>query len=686
MKIPNFQCEVSIMGIILTDKRKGEIAEQLKTDKRFAQLWNDYVARVKSYTSNEKNEIAPMYDRTKWWHYIWERVGDAAMVYAITGDEKIGGYVHDVTMEMYSAKKFAEWIGPWFRKVQDPPVGMLETAHISCALCAAYDMCPELFSDEEKETIVNSLKERILPWCKRFTDNLTSFANWKMVLHNGFTTAACILGDEEAIKYAVDYFKLAIKAYNKDSYGESVQYSNYASLNLVHAYEMLVAYNPKLADELDSSFEPNLMKWYAASFMYMKSMNDPDWGDKAYPRTMNFGDSAAIFRPTGDVLMHVAKRFGDTRKIEAGLAMWLFETTYKEDLTPYDSSTFGFFNQYHYHTFINYVSTEEVKPLSPKEAGMPLVNTFETGTIAYRNSWDNPKLILGIQGGYVPNQATGHRHQDQNSFILAYDNERILADPGHCCYRLYSWKFSKTDDSHNTWTFEKENGDIIHQTPVTGSFITEEGPLPSMNKLERCEVIDNMFICQSDCAKAYGDDIEKAQRTWIACGENGVFIVDRIKSKVPVKPISHFVFNNRGEKGLTDDRIFYGKRVVYRRNGIGVKFLPMDVEGYENEMTMDWGFMHDCYHPEPNRLGQGKEGSALIYNYKPTEFVTEYVAVYMAVFDTAALIGHWHTPDVGKNTYYMEPGSKQGGYKLYILEDGSLKVEDLYIGKDYIIE
>ena len=82
MKIPNFQCEVSIMGIILTDKRKGEIAEQLKTDKRFAQLWNDYVARVKSYTSNEKNENAPKYDRTKWWHYIWERVGDAAMVYA----------------------------------------------------------------------------------------------------------------------------------------------------------------------------------------------------------------------------------------------------------------------------------------------------------------------------------------------------------------------------------------------------------------------------------------------------------------------------------------------------------------------------------------------------------------------------------------------------------------------------
>lgn len=674
------------MGIILTDKRKNEIRDLINKDSRFAQLWNDYCSRVDTYTMAEKNEIAPMYGRTKWWHYIWERVGDASFVYAISGDKKVGAYVHDVVMQMFSPKKFDEWIGPWFRKIQEPPVGTLETAHISCAICSAYDMCPDLFSNEEKEVILKSLRERILPWCKRYTENLTHFGNWKMVLFNGYTTAACILGDEEAIAYSVDYYNLLIKAYNKDSYGESVQYSNYASFNLIHAYEILVSYKPELETKLDTSFMANLIKWYSASFMYMKPMYDPDWGDKAYPRTINFGDSAAIFRPNGDVLMHVAKRFSGTREIEAGLAMWLFETTYKEDLTPYDSSTFGFFNQYHYYTFINYVSAKEVQPLSPKDAGMSLINTFETGTITYRNDWDIPELILGIQGGYVPNHVTAHRHQDQNSFILAYGNERILADPGHCCYRLYSWKFSKSDESHNTWTFERENGEIIHQTLVSRSFISKEGPMPSMNNLERCEKIDDLFICQSDCAKVYGEDIEKAQRTWLAFGGNVVFIVDRIKSKVPLKPISHFVFNNRGEKDLTDDRIFYGKRVVFRRNGVGVKFLPMDVEGFENEMSMNWGFMHDCYHPEPNRLGQGKEGSALIYDYKPTGFTKDYTAVYAIILDSADNISHWHTPDAGKNTYYMEPGGKSGGYKLSIEEDGTLKATDLYLNKDYIIK
>ncbi len=673
------------MSIMLTDKRKAELQELLKKDKRFLQLWNDYVARVATYTGKEKNELAPMYDRTKWWHYVWERVGDAAFVYAMTGDKVVGSYVHDVVMDMYSKKHFDEWTGPWFRKVTDPGVGRLETSHISCAICTAYDMCPELFSAEEKEKILNSLRERILPWCKRFVENTTSFSNWWIVLFNGYATAAAILNDEAAIEYAVNYFNFCLNAYNKDSYGESVQYSNYAGLHLVHAYEMLVARKPELAEKLDTSFEANMMKWYAASFMYMKPMNDPDWGDKEYPRTINFGDSAAIFRPTGDVLMHVAKNFAATRPEDAGLAMWLFETTYKEDLPPYDSSTFGFINTYHYHTFINYVSTDEVKPLSPKEAGMPLVNTFETGTITYRNDWDNPKLILGIQGGYVPNNVAGHRHQDQNSFVLAYNNERLLADPGHCCYRLCSWKFSKTDDSHNTWTFEKENGDIIHQTIVSKSFSHEGGPMPSMNKLERCEKIDNIFICQSDCAKAYGDEIEKAQRTWIACGDNAMFIVDRIKSKIPVKPIAHFVFNNRGEMDLTDDRVFYKKRVVFRRNGVGIKLLPMDVKSYETEMKLNWGFMHDCYHPEPNRLGQGKEGSALIYDYKPTEFVKEYVAVYAIILDTDGNIAKWHTPDVGVNNYYIEPGDKIGGYKLSVEDDGSLKATDLYMGKEYTI-
>lgn len=668
------------MGLFVNKEQKEKMDNLIKTDSRFSQLWNDYCGRVATYTGT--SELVKMYDVTKWWHVIWERIGDAAFVYFMNGDEKAGAFVHDSVMHTCLKRKPEEWIGPFFRAVEDEPIGKLETAHISCAICAAYDMCPDLFSQEEKDIITGLLKERILPWCKRFVEKPGKINNWRMVLLNGYATAACVLKDDEAVDWAAEKFNFLTKAYNSDSYGESVQYSNYASLNLTHSYEVMTSYRPELAKKLDNSYQANMIKWYALSLMYMKPLNDPAWGEKAYPRTINFGDSAAIFRPTGDVLMHVAKRFAKSRPVEAGLAMWLFETTYKEDLKPYDRSTFGFFNQYHYYTFINYVSADEVNPLSPKDAGMPLVNTFETGTVVYRTDWDNPNLILGIQGGYKPNNVTSHRHKDQNSFILAYKNERLFADPGHCCYRLNIQKFSTTEDSHNTWTFEKENGEIIRQTVVSGDFY--EGTQQPMNVLERCEKIDNLFVCQSDCAKAYGDEIEKAQRTWIVLGDNLMFVVDRIKSKIPVKPIGHFILNNRGE-GLTDDRVFYKKRVVFRRNGVGMKFFPLAVDGFDVEMGMNWGAIYDCYHPESNRLGEGKEGSGLIYDFKPTEFTTDYTAVYGIMLDTDNNIGHWHTPDVGKNTYYMEPGDKVGGFRLSLCDDGRIKAEDLYEGKEYYI-
>ena len=670
------------MSILLTQARKEELVQLMKKDSRLTQLWKDYCARVARYSGTP--ELIPMYERTKWWFYVWDRIGDAAFVYAMSGDKKAGEYVHACVMDICVKKTDADWNGPWFRRVSDPPVANLETAHISCAVCAAYDLCPDLFTEEEKEIILNRLRTLALPAGRRFVDMPRHFSNWKIIMFNGYATTACILGDKDEIAHAVEFFKFAVQAFNTDSYGEGVQYSNYAAFHLLHTYEVLTAYDESLREELDSSFAVNMIRWYAASFMHMKPMNDLKWGDKAYPRNLNFGDSSAIFRPSGDVLMHVAKRFSHSREKEAGLAMWLFETTYKEDLEPYDISTFGLFNQYHYYTFINYVSKDVVKPLSPKEAEMPLINTFETGTTVYRDRWEEPNLILGIQGGYQTNRVTGHRHQDQNSFILTYKKERMLVDPGHCCYRLECLKFSRKDISHNTWTFEKENGEILHQKEVRSFFSGGDGLQEPMNILERCEKVDNLFIVQSDCANVYGQDIIKAQRTWLVLGGNMIFVVDRIKSNIPVKPVSHFLINNRGEQ--TDDRIFYGKRVVFRRNGVGMKFLPLAVNGQELEMTMNWGYMHDYYHPEPNRLGQGIEGSALIYDYKPTDYTTDYVGVYAIILDSDKDIKRWHLRNVEENVYYIEPKEKTGGFQLSVNKDGSLTATDVYQNKNYEIK
>ena len=661
--------------MLLSEQKKAEIKAHIQQGGRYGQLWEDYRRRVASYTDTPV--LIKSNDNVKWWHIIWERLGDAAFVHAIEPDEKTAAFVHDVTMAVCTNQKQYDWIGPWFRKREEPPVGQLETAHVAVAVSVAYDFCPGLFSAEEREVILGALRDKALKQCERFIDCRTNgFNNWKMVLLNGFAVTACTLRDSRAVQKAVEFYNTCLQAYNKDSYGESVQYSNYATLNLVHAYEVLTSYDPALSGKLDTTVFVGLMRWYAESLMYMKPLYG-EWGEKAYPRTLNFGDSAAIFRPSGDVLLYVASALKGSMPQEAGLARWLFETTYKEDLGPFDRSTFGFVNQYHYYTFMRYM--DAAAPLSPKELDLPLLDTFETGTTVYRDSWENPTIILGIQGGYQPHNVTGHRHKDQNSFILAYKNERFILDPGHCCYRLYSHRYATECQSHNTWTFEKEGGQILTQAQVSGSFAY--GVQAPMNVLTRREKVDDLLIIQSDCAKAYGDEIEKAERTWLLLRENQMMIVDRIKARVPVKTHSYFVMNNRT---VSDERNFYGKRIVLRRNGLGMKFLPMELDGINVRMEREWTFVHDCYHPEPNNLGQGREGSGLVYHYIPEDYAAEFAAVYVIIFDTSEEIPHWHAKELGNNEFYIEPGDHVGGMRLFLDEDG-LRVVDCYRDQTYFV-
>ena len=95
---------------------------------------------------------------------------------------------------------------------------------------------------------------------------------------------------------------------------------------------------------------------------------------------------------------------------------------------PFDRSTFGFVNQYHYYTFMRYM--DAAAPLSPKELDLPLLDTFETGTTVYRDSWEDPTIILGIQGGYQPHNVTGHRHKDQNSLYSGIQKRAVYSGPG----------------------------------------------------------------------------------------------------------------------------------------------------------------------------------------------------------------------------------------------------------------
>lgn len=651
-----------------------KIKDFISQNSQAKELWDNFYARTQRDAKTKG--IAKSTDTLKWWHLAWERLGDAAFACFLEPTAELEQFVHDATLEICE-KSADEWLGPWFRKRTKDNLGQLETAHAGVAAAISYIFCERLFSEQERKTIFDALRVKCQEPCGNFLRGRPFFNNWSMVLLNGYVTASCVLGDRKALSGAMDMYEELLSAYNTDSYGESLQYSSYASAALCHIHEMITAYAPEFADRLRPQIYGDLMPWYAASFMYMKPLGG-EWGEEILPRSLNFGDSAAIFRPSGDLLIHIAARLNGTGSPNAGLAKYLFDTTYKYPAAgPCDRSSFAFFNNYHYLTFL--LLPMAAKAITPQEAGLGLLMSFETGTIAVRDSWEKPKLILGIQGGYQPCKMSTHRHLDQNSFILAYNGERMLIDPGHCCYRLNSQIESTYARAHSTWVFEDESGDLITQEEVSGNI--RDGVKAPLNTLRYIKSAPGVNIISSDAAAAYGENFIKAERTWFIHKSNVIIIADRIETKKPVKAVANFVANNRD--ALTDERIFYSNRVVLRRGNTALKILPITDDRENVHMTPHWGFVHDCYHPEPNQKGQAKEGSALIYRFSTGNYSTAHMCIYALIIDEEKNIRYWHAEPEDKG-YKIDPPGHSGGLTVKV-EDNCIEITDCENDESYIL-
>ncbi len=600
--------------------------------------------RARTIESTSEPRLVHSSFTQEWYHLVWEIMSDAAFVYKLDGSPELGQWIHDRTLEIVRISA-DEWIGPWFRARSANPIGRLETAHIASAVCEVCALASDLFDDNELNEIYTALQEKALPLCKAFLEG-GQRNNWYCVLLNGYAFTAATLDDSAAVEYAIEcYNEIAMKFYDSDGYGESLQYSNYASLSLSNMRRVLVRYDEKNAERLPLTPIANTVKWAVSSHFYMKPIGEREG---IYPRSANFGDCASIFRPTAEVLLQISAEHPD-REI-AGLARWLFDLTYANPSHgTHELATFGFFNHFGYQALL--FLPRATDPISPEEARMPLKNIYMTGTSTLRDSWTEPQTILAVQTGYEPHNACSHRHYDQNSFILVHRGERYFADPGHCCYRLDSWKNSRLASHHNTWEFEDADGNLITQELVK----LHEAPLTT-NVEQSAQ--SGFEIISSDSAAAYGEHFSRCERSFVAAFPNVLFIVDRIKSDIEIKLISHFVLNNRENQLKVHEADPY--RLVLRRGDGGIKFFTFLLDGDELKpdgltLSRRWGFIHDNYHPLPNQIGQGKEGSATIYDYTSNELSKEFTVVHAIAMDGTETVKGWHIKPSGNSVTVSAP-------------------------------
>jgi hypothetical protein len=594
---------------------------------------------------------------TAWYYPAAEYLSDAAMHQALWPDEAVANWIRTVTLEI-CRKPAYDWVGPLFRDHSEPLTGHLETAHLCWGVAAVLDLTSTIFSEKEQAEVRQALAEKGLALCQRWVKKNHHLANWRGILTSGIVVAAAVLNDEKMLDEILPELRLCHEAFQPDgSYGESLQYGNYLALALTFAHEVLIRKFPEKAQTLDVSAYGRGMGWAASSMLYAKPMggvwnshsgNSHSGRNEPRARAANFNDSAATFRPSGDVLLHLAAR--STSETERGLARWLFQEYYEPvpQQGPHDLATFGMVNDWGFLTLP--LLTHDLPPArSPEAAGVPLTHTFSNGHAFIRDAWDG-KTILALNGGGEALHGPGHLHGDLGSFILVHQRERLLADPGHSCYRNLIHGLESSSQTHNTCTFlvERESlglqedlakATLLEQKSVLPRRLIQNGvPGPPVNRGNRlliCRRDEPVSVVGVEMAAAYGEPIRRFSRVWLLAGAHVLFVVDTIEASRPVTTVWNWLVNHRD--GQTETESQDGVLTV-RRHGAGLKLWA---GGSVTGSFPVYGYVHDAYHVEPAQRGEGRPGSGLLFRF--TEKVAQEIrtVVHALALDRAEVLDTW---------------------------------------------
>lgn len=632
----------------------------------------------------------------EWWFFVAEFLSDAAMAHALQPSGRVSSWVRDLTLGLVRRSE-EDWVGPPFRDhLSHPPQGHLETAHLTWGVSVVLDLASDVFTADEQEEVRSALRNRGIPLCREWLARNHHLANWRCVLGAGVAVAAAVLNDADEMERALDDYSVSRQVFQPDgSYGESLQYSNYAAMHLMLAREALLRRNPDFARHLEADRWNKLPRWYASSLFYCKALDR--WGSTPRARSANFNDSSALFRPSGDLLLHLAAREKQSCPSAAGLARWLFDALYAPDLSagPPDHASFGFLNDWGFLSVP--LLPQATQALDPQSAGLEPLEAFSNGDVLARDRWDG-RTIVAIHGGGDPLYGPGHLHGDLNSFILVHNRERLLADPGHSCYRNLLHGLESSSSTHNTCTFitgdagdprlQEDQHRSIHLQQTCRARVCFDpstraiGPLADRGSRRLlAQRAGDVSVIGSEAARLYpGSIIETFSRFWILCGSHALFIVDRIVARSPVRTTWHWLLNNRD--GKLEHRIIHPDRLVARRPGAGMKLFHL---GAGHAQTPAYAYLHDVYHPFPNGPGEGRSGSGVLVSFQePAGQAQEArTTIHAIAMDGYGPVAGWHLKTDGPSPSLESPQG-DARWSLHCAADASrIEISETVKGRSW---
>ncbi|TVR54434.1 MAG: hypothetical protein EA426_16990, partial [Spirochaetaceae bacterium] len=369
---------------------------------------------------------------------------------------------------------------------------------------------------------------------------------------------------------------------------------------------------------------------------------------------------------------------------ERALAMWLFSKNHTpaafEDF--HDLEIHALRNDFGFLTLPLLVDAPEA--LSPEKAGLDTVQAFSIGECFARQSFsESNRTVLAVQGGGEPMNVCNHRHYSANSFILAHNYERLLADPGHSCYRSTLRRLDLSTMSHNTCTFDAR--EQINAGRVRAFTSDRQGlaqPPDPVGYLLISSRVDDVVVVGYDCAAAYDEVITRFARFWVLCGAHAVFIVDRISATQPVGTTWHWTLDNRD--GRLTHKVGKTQNLVVRRGDAGMKLFHVGPGEFAGPV---YGFLHDWYSPEPAQMGEGTDGTGIGYTVRDPEQRTDCTMVHAIGMGTFGGTASWHLRKSDDRSIVLDgaPEAERVSWRLEIDDESApaLSVVNETAGKAY---
>ncbi len=640
------------MSLFLTEAERSFI-NSTYTDGATARLYWTTLNRVMRRA--ESPGLMSSSDTAMWWHAAEEVICDAAMMHALKPSAQLGAWLRDATMSIVRRSE-GEWIGPPFRGRASPPVAELETGHLMRAVAVALDLAPVVFTPAELEEAKDVLRSRAIPMALRHLESHRGLHNHRCVVNAGLAVAGAVLNDAEAMTAAAKEFSLYLGAYQSDgTYAETLQYANYATWSMMLVYEALVRRDLTWASRLDMTRYAGFARWAAYSFMYRKPL--AGLGQVPRPRSVNFGDSAAIFSPSAELLLHISARAKQSHPVDAALASWLYEVcdSSAPAAPPHDQASFGFVPRPGFLTMPLLAHAAAAK--SPEQLKLSSLGTFSCGDVVARDAWDG-RTVLAVRAENDPKNVVSHLHGDLNSCILVHNTERLLIDPGHSCYRGIFHDYERRSVTHNTCTFfDPIEARYIEQSGPNNRMIDADDTLgPPIRRGVRQLIAKTdgpLTVISSDAAGVYGAPLESFVRTWMLCGTHVVFVVDQIRSSRPLVTQWNWLLNNRD--GALDMKAIEPDRLIVRRADAGMKIIHMGGAALGGPK---YAVVHDCYHPLPGQIGEGRQGSGWLMNWRERTARAERTVVHAIMLDDAGRIAGWHLMQGEDGITVQGPGGR----------------------------